>query len=119
MVVAAGFEPALAAFSTPCLCQLGYATLNGKWRNAEDMLPIPRISGTFSLPMNPGALVRFTFLGARGGTRTRTGRCLKPVPLLIGLRGRNSTAGAPGRSRTGTGPGLKRPPLPIGLRERS
>ncbi len=27
LVVAAGFEPALAAFSTPCLFQLGYATV--------------------------------------------------------------------------------------------
>jgi hypothetical protein len=27
-VVAAGFEPALAAFSTPCLFQLGYATVD-------------------------------------------------------------------------------------------
>ena len=31
-----------------------------KWRNAEDMLPIPR-SGTISLAKSPGALVRFTF----------------------------------------------------------
>jgi hypothetical protein len=27
LVVAAGFEPALAALSTPCLFQLGYATV--------------------------------------------------------------------------------------------
>ena len=119
MVVAAGVEPALAAFSTPCLCQVGLRDPRLKMAERGGHAPHPDLSGTLSLPMKPGALDRFTFLGARGGTRTRTGRCLKPVPLLIGLHGQDICTGAPGRSRTGTGPDLKRPPLPIGLRERS
>jgi hypothetical protein len=36
MVVAAGSEPALAAFSTPCLCRLGYATVDVKWHPWPD-----------------------------------------------------------------------------------
>jgi hypothetical protein len=76
VVVAAGFEPALAAFSTPCLCQVGLRdrwnemapavglapTRTGlkdralgslhsraclKWRNAEGMLPIPQVRDDF------------------------------------------------------------------------
>ena len=33
---AAGFEPALAAFSTPCLFQLGYATVDLTWHPWPD-----------------------------------------------------------------------------------
>jgi hypothetical protein len=90
VVVAAGVEPTLAAFSTPCLCQVGLRDPRLKMAERGGHAPHPDVSGTYSLPMKPGALVRFTFLGAHGGTRTRTGRCLKPVPLLIGLRGQAS-----------------------------
>ncbi len=40
LVVAAGFEPALAAFSTPCLFQLGYATVVVKWHPWWDSHPL-------------------------------------------------------------------------------
>ncbi len=39
-VVAAGVEPALAAFSTPCLFQLGYATVDVKWHPWWDSHPL-------------------------------------------------------------------------------
>ena len=115
MVVAAGVEPALAAFSALCLCRLGYATfvklapaaglapartrlkdetLGSLHSRAFDEMaergghaPHHAKCATISLAKNPGSLVRFTFHGAHDRSCTCTVRGLKSAALLVGLRG--------------------------------
>ena len=58
MVVAAGVEPALAAFSTPCLFQLGYATVGVKWHLSER-----------ELLMRQGTIVDATIIAAAPSTK--------------------------------------------------
>ncbi len=119
MVVAAGVEPALAAFSTPCLCQIGLRDPGMKSggtrrtcspsRSERDVFTSDetRRAGPVHVPWCPQRDSHPHWpvfeAGASADWATRA----------------KLTAGAPGRSRTGTGPDLNRPPLPIGLRERS
>ena len=59
VVLAAGFAPALATFSTSCLCWLGYASNGGMpWTCTT----LPGFRGAHCLADRPGALVRLTFL---------------------------------------------------------
>ena len=112
MVVAAGVEPALAAFSTPCLCQIGLRDPGMKSggtrrtcspsRSERDVFTSDetRRAGPVHVPWCPrrDSHPHWPVFGAGASADWATRAKL--------------TAGAPGRSRTGTGPGLKRPPLP-------
>ncbi len=54
---------------------------DGKMAECGGHAPHPAGCGTISLAKNPGTLVRFTFHGPGGRTRTRTGRGLSSLPL--------------------------------------
>ena len=74
VVLAAGFAPALATFSTSCLCWLGCASNGGMpWTCTT----LPGFRGAHCLADRPGALVRLTFLET--GPRGRSCTCNLPV----------------------------------------
>ena len=74
VVLAAGFAPALATFSTSCLCWLGYAGNGGMpWTCTT----LPGFRGAHCLADRPGALVRLTLL--QNGTPGRTPTCIADV----------------------------------------
>ena len=97
VVLAAGFAPALATFSTSCLCWLGYASNGGMpWTCTT----LPGCRGAHCLADRPGALVRLTFLetGPRGRSCTCNLPVLSGTPLAgWATRGANGT---PGRTLT-------------------
>ena len=119
-----GFEPPTTATSTLRLFQLGHgirltnANGPGRIRTADVSSWVTRLQRACFNRLHTGPCCD----GSRG-SRTRTARFLRPLPLPIGLRSRDveftpvgpaRTNGA-GRSRTCTGAILNRAPLPIGL----
>jgi hypothetical protein len=101
MVVVAGLEPALAAISAPCLCQIGLHD------QADEIEEYPRRErSTRQRHLQTG--VRKLRRG-RSRNCTRTIRGLNSTPLLVGLA--CAEENAPGRTCTDTARGLS--PLPL------